>query len=190
MGELKATEETLLLVKAAVEALAEIIDAGRLKVAGEGAADAGGYVRQDSTGTIAKETGGNLATVKTNTDNLATILAAIRLTNGNGLTFTPVPISQAGAGTLQLAAKAADKCQRLHFLFGSITAGGTVQIQDKDGGALTGALPVATYGGVVVPFTADPRGAVRPAGETVNKGLQLVSTGGGFNGFAVVSQET
>jgi hypothetical protein len=33
---------------------------------------AGGYVRQDSTGTIAKETGGNLATVKTNTDPLVT----------------------------------------------------------------------------------------------------------------------
>jgi len=34
------------------------------------ASGGGGYVRQDSTGTIAKETGGNLATVKTNTDPL------------------------------------------------------------------------------------------------------------------------
>ena len=31
----------------------------------------GGYVRQDSTGTIAKETGGNLADIKTNTDVFA-----------------------------------------------------------------------------------------------------------------------
>ncbi|MDD4924776.1 MAG: hypothetical protein PHF74_08140 [Dehalococcoidales bacterium] len=35
-------------------------------------AGGGGYVRQDSTATIAKETGGNLATVKTNTDPLVT----------------------------------------------------------------------------------------------------------------------
>lgn len=35
--------------------------------------NAGGYVRQDSTATIAKETGGNLATVKTNTDTLVEI---------------------------------------------------------------------------------------------------------------------
>jgi hypothetical protein len=39
------------------------------------AAAAGGYVRQDSTGTIAKETGGNLATVKTNTDTLVAAAA-------------------------------------------------------------------------------------------------------------------
>lgn len=36
------------------------------------AAAAGGYVRQDSTATIAKETGGNLATIATNTGNGAT----------------------------------------------------------------------------------------------------------------------
>jgi hypothetical protein len=36
------------------------------------ASGAGGYVRQDSTGTIAKESGGNLASVKTNTDPLVT----------------------------------------------------------------------------------------------------------------------
>ncbi len=36
------------------------------------ASGGGAYVRQDSTGTIAKETGGNLATVKTNTDTLVT----------------------------------------------------------------------------------------------------------------------
>jgi len=33
----------------------------------------GGYIRQDSTGTIAKETGGNLASVKTNTDPFVTV---------------------------------------------------------------------------------------------------------------------
>lgn len=36
------------------------------------ASGAGGYVRQDSTATIAKETGGNLATIATNTTGIAT----------------------------------------------------------------------------------------------------------------------
>lgn len=43
-------------------------------------AGAGGYVRQDSTATIAKESGGNLATIATNTSGLAT---ASNQTTGN-----------------------------------------------------------------------------------------------------------
>lgn len=41
------------------------------------ASGAGGYVRQDSTGTIAKETGGNLASVKTNTDKIPALGQAL-----------------------------------------------------------------------------------------------------------------
>jgi len=47
---------------------------------GFAASSAGGYIRQDSNATIAKETGGNLATIATNTGNSAT---AANQTNGN-----------------------------------------------------------------------------------------------------------
>ena len=51
------------------------------------ASAAGGYVRQDSTGTIAKEAGGNLATVKTNTDPLVTAAAAGYVRPGTDATW-------------------------------------------------------------------------------------------------------
>lgn len=104
---------------------------------------------------------------------------------GSGLTFSTIKIDQAGAGTLELAAKVASETQRLHELVGTIDAGGKVQIQDKDGVDVDGDMPFDANGGINYVHGHDSRGAL--SGGAVNKGLQIVTTDGGFHGHAVVS---
>lgn len=119
---------------------------------------------------------------------LTDLTTALAILTGSALTFTPVSITQAVAGTKDLLAKSETKIARLHLLFGTMTVAGTVQIQDQDGEAVTGPMTVGANGGLVLPFVANPNGVPRASG--VNKGLQLVSVTGGFNGFAIVSEET
>lgn len=62
-------------------------------------AAAGGYVRQDSTATIAKESGGNLATLVTNTTGIATAANQILTQATSGSTTAPSKIDVVGGIT-------------------------------------------------------------------------------------------
>ncbi len=133
--------------------------------------------------TPALETGGNLAS----------ILTAIQATNGDGLTFTAIPIAQGStAGTTHIKAGVASNYLRLHALIGTVAAAGSVTIQDTASSpvVLIGAMTLAQNGGVVIPFNADSRGC--PITSAVNLGINLVTsgTGAGFNGYAIISQAT
>jgi len=116
----------------------------------------------------------------------------VREATGSGLTFSRVKIDQAAAGRVTLVAGAASKVARLHALVGTMGASGTVKIcYDDDGNGtgendLTGDMDVAALGGLVIPFTRDPDGCLA---APVSKYLTLVTTGGDFNGYAVVSTD-
>jgi len=91
---LPAAQETAL--KAVTEASAATIKTNTDPLVASGG---GGYVRQDSTGTIAKETGGNLASVKTNTDNIPA--------KGTAAMAASTPVTIASNDTLITALKTA-----------------------------------------------------------------------------------
>lgn len=97
---IKTNTDNLAGIKTGTDNLATIkTDLDTLTTAG-----GGGYVRQDSTGTIAKETGGNLAAIKTNSDkftfdvdgNLLTAgsssgsASAVGIKNADDVRITPV----------------------------------------------------------------------------------------------------
>ena len=114
---------------------------------------------------------------------------------GSGLTYTRVKIDQGAAGRATLLEGAANKTQRLHALIGTMGATGTVQICYDDDGAgtnevvLTGDIDVAALGGVVIPFCRDPEGCLSTDGAATKRWLTIVTTGGDFNGYAVVSTD-
>lgn len=175
-------------------------------------AGGGGYVRQDSTATIAKETGGNLATVKTNTDplvtaagggyvrqdstatiakesggNLADAATALKQITGNGLTFTRVKIDQtAAAGATALIGALASNYSRVHVIFGTMEAAGTLTIEDSDGTDISGPMPVGANGGFVINLGTDK--TLCPV-TAVGKGISINTTQK-FYGWALVSQGT
>ena len=92
---------------------------------------AGGYVRQDSTGTIAKETGGNLATVATNTTGVAkdaTLTGGTqqsKLTNGTNIADVITPGTPIANGNALLAGWTAQASTAY-----SLTAAGTSSVID------------------------------------------------------------
>jgi hypothetical protein len=124
-----------------------------------------------------------------------TTLAAMRLALGYGLTFTPVAIAQvATPGALALSVGVSGKLHRLHALWGSMNIAGKVQIHDATAAAsttpvaaLTGAMDAAITGGWVIPYTSDSRGV--PTAHAVAHGILMVTTTGGFNGFAITSTD-
>jgi len=68
---------------------------------------------------------------------------------------------------------------------------GTRIAYDDDGAgtnevALTGNMAVAATGGMVIPFNANTNGCLRTA---AGKQLTIVTTGGAFDGYAVVSKQ-
>ena len=202
-----------------------------------GTAGGGAYVRQDSTATIAKESGGNLAAAATSLaamddwdennrcavnlisgqvgisggagavaatvprvtlasdDRVVAALEKLDDASGSGLTYTRVKIDQAAAGRATLLEGAANKTQRLHALVGTMGASGTVTIAyDNDGAGasqvtLTGNMPVAAYGGMVIPFCRDPAACLSTDGSATKRYLTIVTTGGAFDGYAVVSTD-
>jgi len=122
------------------------------------------------------------ATIATNTNTLA----------GSATTFqVPVKIDQGAAGITTILALEADKVIYLHALVGTMDVAGTVTISYDDDGAgtnavtLTGNMPVAATGGMVIPFTADTHGCLRTA---TAKQLTITTTGGSFDGYAIVSK--
>ncbi len=122
-----------------------------------------------------------------NNDVQLAIQAAGELAAGVGLTFTPVKIDQNvdGVGVSVLIADLADNYTRCHGLFGSMDLVGTILLKDTVPATLTGPVAVGTLGGWVLPFTPHPGGCPKTA---IGKGMNVLTTGGEFNGFAIVSQ--
>ena len=106
----------------------------------------------------------------------------------SGATFTRVKIDQtAAAGASVLIAALASNYTRLHALFGTMAAAGTLTIEDSAGADLSGPMPIGANGGLVIPFTRDKDGCIITA--AVNKGISI-NTSQKFYGFAIVSQST
>jgi hypothetical protein len=168
-------------------------------------AGGGGYVRQDSTGTIAKESGGNLASVKTNSDTLVTAggggyvrqdsTATIAKESGGnldtlagvGLTYSRVKIDNAALMTL--LNPGGSNVARLHALHLVAAAAATVKISYDDDGAatnevdLTGAMSLAQNGSLDWDFSAQADGCLAGAAA---KFLTLTPSAA-VDGYAVVS---
>ncbi len=136
----------------------------------------GGYVRQDATSTIAKETGGNLAallTVMTNfnaftkngksTDDLETISIAQGVTPG----AATIKADDSGKHVLVMG------------VFGTMdTADGTLQFREADDSPVySGAIPMADNGGPALPVTGFPLFT-----SADGKGCEIFTSGGAFNG--------
>lgn len=111
------------------------------------------------------------------------VQAAMEAASGADLTITPVPINT--AGTQQLLAKTASQTQRLHALSITLDGLGTVEIQDKDGGTLAGPWTFGLGGGIDIYRGDSGKCAIQQT--AVNKGLQIVATGGNCKGEASVS---
>lgn len=134
----------------------------------------------------------DLAAIEVINTAIKTALEKMDDASGSGLTYTRVKIDQGSAGRATLLAGVTGKTARLHALVGTMGATGTVQIfYDDDGSgtseaALTGDMDVAATGGMVIPFNRDPAAALATA---VAKYLTIITTGGDFNGYAVVSTD-
>lgn len=122
------------------------------------------------------------------TNPTAAAIAAAQFTPA-GLTFTRVMLTQAGAGVTAIIADLASNYTRLHALFLHADAAGSIIIEDAAAGGtdLTGAIPLAAYGGISIPFTANPNGCIV---STLGKGLAINTTTSKCFGFAIVSQST
>ena len=124
----------LLAVQTAVASLKAATDA--LAAAGGGA-----YLRQDSTGTIAKESGGNLASIKTNSDTLSAAGAGGYVRQDSTAT-----VAKESGGNLALAA------QRVA---GPLTDLGSDQRLTGAGASQTATIPATT---TLVRLTAESLG--------------------------------
>ena len=138
---------------------------------------------------INKKLAGNVAVTEGSGATIATNTGALA---GSATTFqVPVKIDQAAAGRTTILALEADKVIYLHALVGTMDVAGTVTIAYDDDGAgtnevtLTGNMPVAATGGMVIPFNANTNGCLRTA---AGKQLTIVTTGGAFDGYAIVSK--
>ena len=114
-----------------------------------------------------------------------TTLAAIA---GATLTLSHPVVTQGAAGSITLQAAVAGKIARLHGLVMILDANGTVQVQDSDGTALTGVIPLLANQGLDI-----DRGVIAAnclCQSAAGKGIQIVTTGGKAFGVATVSVET
>ena len=123
----------------------------------------------------------------------AAIAADTAEMTGGAVTFqVPVKVDQAAAGRTTILALESGKVIYLHALVGTMDVAGTVTIAYDDDGegthevALTGNMAVAATGGMVIPFNANTNGCLRTA---AGKQLTIVTTGGAFDGYAVVSKQ-
>lgn len=142
------------------------------------ASGAGGYVRQDSNATIAKETGGNLATTATNTGNVSTATGAqadATYTTGSGSVISLLKgIFGKIAGTLTVS--------------GSVTTSGTVteansatiatntgNIPAKGAATTANSTPVNIASDQTVPVSSSTL-ATASAQTTANTSLSSIKT--------------
>jgi hypothetical protein len=114
--------------------------------------------------------------------------------DGADRTFSTVAITQAQAGFLLLKGLVAGKTPKLHaMVLTGDTAATTIVVQsctaDNGGGtntAITGIMPLAQYGGFVIPFCYDARGCL---GAASGAALGMTSATGKVFGYAVVSTD-
>lgn len=84
-----------------------------------------------------------------------------------------VPFGQASGGTKVLAIGVADQITRLRFFAGTVAAAATVQFVDSDGNPLSGAMPLAINGGLVIPASREEDLCIAaPAG----KGISIITS--------------
>ena len=102
-------------------------------------------------------------------------------------TFTYVKVATIAATPFVLKALLVGSYTRLHGLFGTLTAADTLTIEDSSGTDLSGAMPVGTHGGFVIPYCRDKDGCLRSA---ISKGISLLTPVSTFHGYAIVSQST
>ena len=103
------------------------------------------------------------------------------------LTFSRVKIDQtSSAGVTVLKAGVTGQVVRLHSLIGTMAAAGTLTIEDSSTADLSGPMPLAANGGLVLPFQVYKHSCLA-AGK--GRGLQI-NTSQKFYGWAVVSSAT
>gem|GEM_PF-5082481 len=110
-----------------------------------------------------------------------------------GRTFSRVAIDQGAAGFTLLGAKAAGTTWKLHYLTGTLTPGGSLQVVSNDADAgtgtdenLTGDMPLGANGGCPIGPLYAPDFC--PTG-TISEALGIRTTTGAFKGYAVVSTD-
>jgi len=102
-------------------------------------------------------------------------------------TFTRVKVTTVAAAPLVLKAALVGSYTRLHALWGTMTAADTLTIEDSDGMDLSGAMPIGTNGGYVIPPCRDKDLVLITA---IDKGISLLTPVSTFHGYAIVSQST
>lgn len=107
------------------------------------------------------------------------------------LVFSKVAITESVAGIADLGVGASGEVVRLHGLAVTMRAQGTVTIgYDDDGAAtnavgLSGPISLGAGGGILIPFNADPRGALATIAD---KHLTLTFGTAGGDGYAIISK--
>ena len=151
--------------------------------------DAAGSAVAHLRGINKKLAAGGIGVTETSAAAIASDTAEM---TGGAVTFqTPVAVNQAAAGRTTILALEATKVIYLHALVGTMDVAGTVIVYYDDDGAgtnevaLTGNMAFAATGGVVIPFNANTNACLRTA---AGKQLTIVTTGGAFDGYAIVSK--
>ena len=102
-------------------------------------------------------------------------------TVGSDLTFETVAINAgADASTAVVTAGGTGEQVWVYAAFGTLGAAGTVVFEDSDGTDLTGAMTLDANGGLVLPIS--PNANIPWIAGTTNKGLNIRTTGGTFDG--------
>ncbi len=125
-------------------------------------------------------------------NSVRTTIGKLAALDGNGLTFFNVAITTLGDGnafTIK-AAVTTGKSIRLHALYGTMCAAGTLRIVESnyDGTiiAFTGQMEYADSAQVSIPFVANPNGCIK---ADANHPLILDSNAAIFRGYAIVSTD-
>lgn len=100
------------------------------------------------------------------------------------IAYTRTSVNQSGADTTVLLAANASDVARLWYLVGTITANGTLKVEGTNGELLVGAFEITADTLITIGPFANKELCPNPADGV---GIQIVSTGGGFKGYAVVS---
>lgn len=119
------------------------------KLALLGTAGGGGYVRQDSTATMALESGGNLAA-------LVSAAAGNAVPTIDSYAHDVVELAASTAAQVLIAAPGANKQLWIYgLMLKADTAAGTLVLQDEDDTALSGAMAVSDEGQILCPISGN-----------------------------------
>ena len=147
-----------------------VLEALEYLIASNDASGGGSYIRQDSTATIAKESGGNLA--------------AIASALGSGVTQVEVPVNQGAAGSTVIVAAEGGQTVCIHEIILSVDAADDVVIEDSDGTDWA-VFHVAATGQVRI--TMEKAQVIRRM-LTAGKGLTITTAAGKAAGYVIYSK--